>query len=140
MAAHAQGIVPDPASSSKVKTEERNTGGNNRNQIRDQNRSHTTHANQFITMTRELAKYAGRTCSHSGAIRIAIIKQEDPVFNLPTLDPSLAGTERRAIADIILAKEYDLFVKRKATYLDNKTKMYAIAYGQCSEAMRAKLE
>eukprot|EP00957_Ditylum_brightwellii_P003986 303669-Ditylum_brightwellii.AAC.1 len=96
--------------------------------------------NQFITTTRELAEYAGRTCTHSGAIHLAIIKQEDPFFNLPMLDSSLSGIERRAIAEIILAKEYNLFVKHKATYLDNKTKMYAIAYGQYSEAMRAKLE
>eukprot|EP00957_Ditylum_brightwellii_P079092 6015591-Ditylum_brightwellii.AAC.1 len=31
-------------------------------------------------------------------------------------------------------------MKRKATYKQNKTCMYAVAYGQCSEAMRAKLE
>eukprot|EP00957_Ditylum_brightwellii_P187563 14283079-Ditylum_brightwellii.AAC.1 len=162
MAANAQGIVPNPASLSKVKTEERNAGGNTRNKRRDQNRrrynnnfrritprvqnfegrtaklkwhiydiSYTTHVNQFITTMRELAEYVGRTCTHSGAISLAIIKQEDPVFNLPTLDSSISGPERRAVAENILAKEYDLYVKRKATYLDNKTKMYAIAYGQC---------
>eukprot|EP00957_Ditylum_brightwellii_P033072 2507674-Ditylum_brightwellii.AAC.1 len=121
MAANAQGIVPNPASSLKVKTEERNAGGNTRNQRRDQNRrrynnsflcitprvqkfegstaelkghiydtGHTTHANQFIKTTRELAEYARRICTHSGAIRLAMIKQEDPVFNLPTLDSSLS--------------------------------------------------
>eukprot|EP00957_Ditylum_brightwellii_P162713 12390617-Ditylum_brightwellii.AAC.1 len=109
MAANAQGIVPNPASLSEVKTEERNAGSNTCNQRRDQNRrrynnnfwyitpriqkfeghtaelkghiydtGHTTHANQFITTTHELAKYAGRTCIHSGAIRLVIIKQEDP--------------------------------------------------------------
>eukprot|EP00957_Ditylum_brightwellii_P191643 14590851-Ditylum_brightwellii.AAC.1 len=88
----------------------------------------------------ELAEYAGRTCLHPGAIRLAIIKQEDPIFNLLTIDASLTGPDQRAITEIILAKEYDLYVKHKAKYLDNKMKMYAIAHGQCSEAMRAKLE
>eukprot|EP00957_Ditylum_brightwellii_P114160 8703132-Ditylum_brightwellii.AAC.1 len=99
------------------------------------------HSNQFITTTRELAVYSRRTCSNSGAIHLAIIKPADPTFNLLTLDPTLEGPDKKAIANIILAKkEYDIYVKRKATYLNNKTKMYAIIYVQCSEAMRAKLE
>eukprot|EP00957_Ditylum_brightwellii_P072372 5500718-Ditylum_brightwellii.AAC.1 len=46
----------------------------------------------------------------------------------------------KEIAAIIIQKEYDLYMKRKATYKQNKTRMHAVAYGQCSEAMRAKLE
>eukprot|EP00957_Ditylum_brightwellii_P088124 6712741-Ditylum_brightwellii.AAC.1 len=42
----------------------------------------------------------------------------------------------KEIATIITQKEYDLYAKRKATYKQNKTRMYAVAYGQCSKAMR----
>eukprot|EP00957_Ditylum_brightwellii_P016378 1231327-Ditylum_brightwellii.AAC.1 len=46
----------------------------------------------------------------------------------------------KEIAAIIIQKEYDLYVKRKATYKQNKICMYTVACGQCSKAMRAKLE
>eukprot|EP00957_Ditylum_brightwellii_P124276 9473177-Ditylum_brightwellii.AAC.1 len=43
-------------------------------------------ASQFITTTKELAEYAGRTCSNAGEIRLAILKQEEVKFKLPTMD------------------------------------------------------
>eukprot|EP00957_Ditylum_brightwellii_P012760 964423-Ditylum_brightwellii.AAC.1 len=59
MAANAQGIVPDPASSSKVKTEERNAGGNIRSQRRDQNRRR--YNNNFRRITPRVQKFEGHT-------------------------------------------------------------------------------
>eukprot|EP00957_Ditylum_brightwellii_P093897 7150489-Ditylum_brightwellii.AAC.1 len=54
--------------------------------------------------------------------------------------PDLQGVDKKDIAAIVIKQEYDVYVKQKATYSDNKMRMYAIAYGQCSEGMRAKLE
>eukprot|EP00957_Ditylum_brightwellii_P020543 1548914-Ditylum_brightwellii.AAC.1 len=56
------------------------------------------------------------------------------------LHPNPKEKKYKDIAEQELNVEYDLYVKRIATYNDNKHKMYAVAYGQCSEAMRAKLE
>eukprot|EP00957_Ditylum_brightwellii_P161747 12315296-Ditylum_brightwellii.AAC.1 len=99
-------------------------------------------ASHFINTTREFAEYTGRTCCNTGDIHLAILNQEDVVFKLPTLDlyPALKGADMADIAAIIVQKEYDIYVKHKAAYTDNKTRMYTILYGQCSATMRAKLE
>eukprot|EP00957_Ditylum_brightwellii_P168123 12798811-Ditylum_brightwellii.AAC.1 len=62
-------------------------------------------ANCFIMMTRELAKYTGRTCHNAGDICLAISKQENVVFKIPTLYPSLQVQDKKDIAPIIIAKE-----------------------------------
>ena len=41
---------------------------------------------------------------------------------------------------MILAREVDSYVKRKATYRQNKESIYAIILGECTEVMRAKLK
>eukprot|EP00957_Ditylum_brightwellii_P146759 11172833-Ditylum_brightwellii.AAC.1 len=46
----------------------------------------------------------------------------------------------REVATILIQKEYVTFVKCKATCKQNKTCTCTIAYGQCSKAMRAKLQ
>eukprot|EP00957_Ditylum_brightwellii_P034404 2609746-Ditylum_brightwellii.AAC.1 len=56
------------------------------------------------------------------------------------LHPNLKEKKYKDIAEQVLEVEYDLYVKHIATYNDNKHKMYAVAYSQCSEAMQAKLE
>eukprot|EP00957_Ditylum_brightwellii_P026982 2039969-Ditylum_brightwellii.AAC.1 len=48
--------------------------------------------------------------------------------------------DKKAISDVIFAKEFDIYAKRKATFLKNETTMFVITYRQCSEATRAKLE
>eukprot|EP00957_Ditylum_brightwellii_P138315 10541916-Ditylum_brightwellii.AAC.1 len=54
--------------------------------------------------------------------------------------PDLQGVEKKDIAAIVIKTEYDICIKQKATYNDNKTRMYAVAYGQCSEVIQAKLK
>eukprot|EP00957_Ditylum_brightwellii_P191584 14586644-Ditylum_brightwellii.AAC.1 len=45
-----------------------------------------------------------------------------------------------AIANIYLMKEIGTYLKRKETYNENKTKMFNIIIGQCTELMMSKLE
>eukprot|EP00957_Ditylum_brightwellii_P122667 9355049-Ditylum_brightwellii.AAC.1 len=94
-------------------------------------------ANLFVTMIRELAEYTQRTCNNSGNICLAILQQEDMVFKLPTLKPEFKCEDTTEVAAILIQKEYDIFVKHKAIYKQNKIYMYAISYGQHSKAMRA---
>eukprot|EP00957_Ditylum_brightwellii_P127467 9720117-Ditylum_brightwellii.AAC.1 len=55
MAANAQGIVPNPSSSSKVKIEERNAGSNTCSQRRDQNRRrYNNNYQQFISRAQKV--------------------------------------------------------------------------------------
>eukprot|EP00957_Ditylum_brightwellii_P019626 1480674-Ditylum_brightwellii.AAC.1 len=155
MTSNEQGIVPDPAPSSGVKSETKRGNGGNRNfrrnhgQRRNQghnvrrliltpkfegrtpelkghiyNTGYGVQASRFIATTREFTEYAGRTCKNSGNIRLAILNQEDVRFKLPTLDkyPDLRGEDKKEIAGIVIKQEYDICVKRRATYNDNKTR------------------
>jgi len=40
----------------------------------------------------------------------------------------------------MFSKDLDTFVKRESTYRQNKATLYSLIWGQCTEAMRAKLE
>lgn len=90
----------------------------------------------FVMTTKKLANYAGRTCKEPQDIQIAIEDLKDTTFTLPTKQTRIDS----AIADILLSKDLDIFVKRKSTYRQNKASMTAVALSQCSEAMKAKLE
>eukprot|EP00957_Ditylum_brightwellii_P149195 11361285-Ditylum_brightwellii.AAC.1 len=50
------------------------------------NFGYVLHASCFVTITRDFAKYANRTCSNAGSICLAILNQEDVVFKLLTMD------------------------------------------------------
>eukprot|EP00957_Ditylum_brightwellii_P122089 9310876-Ditylum_brightwellii.AAC.1 len=62
------------------------------------------------------------------------------MFELPTLKAEFQKKDTKDIAVILIQKEYDLYIKCKVTYKLNKMCMYTVVYGQCSKAMRAKLE
>eukprot|EP00957_Ditylum_brightwellii_P045978 3487925-Ditylum_brightwellii.AAC.1 len=45
-----------------------------------------------------------------------------------------------ATLKIYLPKEIDLYLKRRDQYKENKTKMFSIIIGQCTDLMITKLE
>ena len=91
----------------------------------------------FVTTTKKLANYAGRTCKEPQDICLAIEELKDKTFTLPTRQTGITDT---TIANALLSKDLDMFVKRESTYRQNKVAMLSVALGQCSEAMKAKLE
>ena len=44
------------------------------------------------------------------------------------------------MAKILLGKEIDAYAKRSQQYHQNKAKIYSVALGQCTEAMKNRLE
>ena len=44
------------------------------------------------------------------------------------------------LAKLLHGKEIDAYVKRSQQYLQNKAKIYSLALGQCTEAMKNRLE
>ena len=89
----------------------------------------------FTTTTKKIAGFAGRTCKESKDISLAIEELEDPTFTPPkkvNIDP--------AIDDLLLKNEVDIFIKRKFTYRQNQATMFSVVLGQCTEALKAKLE
>ena len=83
--------------------------------------------NSLITKCRPSPKYATRF--KDGRLQELVIQPpSDPPF-------PISMTDKR-----VWEKEVDIYVDRKRNYEDNKTNLYAIAYGQCSKAMKAKLK
>jgi len=93
-------------------------------------------ADIFTKTTKEVAEYAGRTCKYSADIRKAIETLENTTI-VPPAEPgnNATDTEKR-----IWEKKVDTYVKRESIYEQNLETMYSVILGQCSDAMRAKLE
>eukprot|EP00957_Ditylum_brightwellii_P211200 15365881-Ditylum_brightwellii.AAC.1 len=95
-------------------------------------------ASAFIRTTQELAEYAGRTCKSQPAdIRLAIETLTETVIPVPSKNEEIGDKE---VAEMILSREVEAYVKRKSAYQENKERMYAVAYGQCTESIRARLD
>mmetsp|Transcript_25215 Transcript_25215/g.37137 ORF Transcript_25215/g.37137 Transcript_25215/m.37137 type:complete len:161 (-) Transcript_25215:962-1444(-) len=41
---------------------------------------------------------------------------------------------------LLLPKELDVYMKRESLYMQNKCQMYSVVLGQCTKAMKARLE
>ena len=90
----------------------------------------------FTTTTKKIANYAGRTCREAKDISLAIEELKDPLFPRPVKQ----NTGDSDVDNILLKEEVQLHVRRKSTYRQNQATMFAIVLGQCTDAMKAKLE
>ena len=93
----------------------------------------------LLKTTEEIAGYAGRTCKKSTHIRAAVKKLQDVTI---TLEKKVTIAEMPDEDDkkIIRKSQIDEYRKRKATYQENKGKIYSVIIGQCTGAMIAKLK
>ena len=93
-------------------------------------------AEQFTATNKALASYAGLKCSDPQYIRIAIERQKDGVIPIPTSRPDIDAE----VANLLLGKEIDAYVNRSQKYCQNTAKIYSMALGQCTEAMKNRLK
>ena len=93
-------------------------------------------ADMYAKTMKEIAEYAGQTCKHGADICKAIESLERPRM-APPADPAAdaSATDRR-----IWEKKVDTYVKHENIYEQNIENMYSVILGQCTDAMRAKLE
>ena len=54
--------------------------------------------------------------------------------------PVKGSTYSDKIKTMLLTKELDLHIKRRSAYWQNKATMFAVVLGQCTDAIKAKLE
>ena len=92
-------------------------------------------ADLFITTTKQIAGYVGRTYTQGGDIRLAIEN-----LALPTLEGPTAPTPTDALAVAIFREEVREFVKRTKKLEENVQLLWALLWGQASDAVRTKLE
>jgi hypothetical protein len=93
-------------------------------------------ADMYTRTTKEIGEYVGRTYKYGSDTRQAIENLAPPVLAMPT-DPK-AGSSRTE--EKVWELSVTEFVKQKAHYSENVKTIYSLILGQCTEAMRAKLE
>lgn len=91
----------------------------------------------YTRTTKEIAEYAGRTYKFGNDVRLAIEYLEAPQMDIPEdiNEDTATKSETR-----IWEKRIDEYVKREEAYKQNLKTLYAVIWGQCTEALRAKLQ
>lgn len=93
-------------------------------------------ADMYNKTTKEIAMYVGRTYKFGNDAKLAIEHLGTPIFAIPP-DPA----EDAGRSDIrIWEKEIDDYVRRKNTFTENMKSAFSVVWGQCSDAIKAKLE
>ena len=98
----------------------------------------STTASQFLRTCEELQRYCLKTYRYGDDV--AFIVRHFKEYNMNQNKPSPAPSNADAIDLRIVDKEVDEYVKRKATYFQNKKSLYMVTWAQCSSAMQAKLK
>ena len=75
-------------------------------------------------------------CKESIDIRTAIETLAEVKIALPTT----RNTGNPAINTMLLSKDLDIYMKRESIYRQNKTQMFSVVIGQCSEAMTQSVQ
>jgi hypothetical protein len=84
-----------------------------------------------------MADFVGRTYKNEGGdARLAIQTLALPVIPKPA-DPPTAASETDKV---IWGKDIDAYIKRREYLRQNVNAIYALAWGQCSDVMRQRLE
>ena len=90
----------------------------------------------FTKTTKEIAEYVGRSFPMGGEMKAAIESLRVPTIQ-PPVDPPAGATKTETR---IWEERIKLHVKKELTLEENVKKLYSLVWGQCSDALRAKLE
>jgi Zinc knuckle len=93
-------------------------------------------ADAYTRTTREIVEYVGRTLTYGNDVASAMELLTDTVLVEPVDPPANATLSEKRLWE----KRCDEFVKQETAYKQNMKAAYMIVWGQCSDAMRAKLE
>ena len=99
--------------------------------------SEATQKNHFTCSMEELDNYVGLHFKHHPAdIQKMIRSMNNTTIAIPKDHEEKASKTRIRIWE----KEVDLYMKRQELYNSNKRALYSVIWGQCSEAMEAKIK
>jgi hypothetical protein len=93
-------------------------------------------ANQYMKTTEEIGLYVGQHYTNGGDIATAVRTYTKPVFESPEDPPDDAPAAVKKRWELKLKRIGD----REEKLEENITKLYNLVWGQCSEALRAKIE
>lgn len=98
----------------------------------------TAKANQYQKTTKAISAYVNRTLKSGNDMMNMIDNMQDLNFDL--LKPKAPSDSMDEVDKMILQQEVNDFVKRRKLYFENRDKVFTIIWGQCSEALQAKLK
>lgn len=93
-------------------------------------------ADMYSKTTREIAEYVGRTYKYGTDVRLAIESLKNTNIEQPE-DPPDPATRTQTL---IWEKRVVEYVKRETAFEDNMKTLYSLIWGQCTDALRAKLQ
>ena len=138
----------------------RNNQNNNRSQRNNQNKEfkgdcddlkgkvyfigNMKQADNYNNTTEAILSYIQRTYDYGNDVMEALEALEEKDFNdlMPKKgDLGASPTEdQKEVAMMILKSEVQKFVERKQKYTNNMNKAYALILGQCTKALKGKLQ
>lgn len=95
-------------------------------------------ADQYDRTTEKVADWVKKELLFSMDTWKAITELKEP--NTETWKPKPPENINDVFSKTILGEEIKEYMSRKRIYENNRTKVYTVVLGQCSEAMKAKLE
>jgi hypothetical protein len=95
-------------------------------------------ADRFTRTTEEIIGYLDKTYKHGADVSTSLQNLATEVIPKPT-DPVTTGADAETNKEI-WKQEVRVCVSRKAELKENLQKAYALIWGQCSDALRAKIE
>lgn len=100
----------------------------------------TARANQYEKTTKKISEWVEKELAFSKDIWKAITSLKNPDTNLWKPTPPGAEVAVTKMEESLFNEEIKEYMLRKRTFENNAFKVYKIVLGQCSEAMKAKLE
>ena len=103
-------------------------------------------ADNYTKTLKEIARHVGSTSKHGADLRWTIEDETLFVITRPAWPTALATgaspdeTGAHEIDMDIYREDVKTFVKRRSTLDDNMGRAFEIVWGQCTQAMRAKVE
>jgi hypothetical protein len=87
----------------------------------------------FAETTRAIGEYVGKEFGHE--MKLLVTQGKETSFSVPDL-PDKATKQQ----ELMWGKDYDLYLKKKNQYAEQKAKVFTIVLGQCDETMRNRVE
>ena len=93
----------------------------------------TDQVDGFVKTTKAIAEYVGKQFGRN--MMWLVQRMEETTFQIPTL-----STNATRVEELQWTRDYDLYIKNKQKYEDEKARVFAIILGQCDETMKNKVE
>lgn len=90
-------------------------------------------ADGYTKTTRAIGEYVGQVFGHE--MKMLVLQLEETVWTEPTLEEKASRQD-----ELKWGKEYDMILKKRDRYNEQKGKVFALIMNQCNEPMKNKID